>query len=912
VELIGRDEDIARIWSFVEQASSGGGALLVAGDAGVGKTVLLEEVASRAQGVGTRVLRAAGAQFEADLSFAGLHQVVYPLFAELGGLPGPHASALQVAVGLSEGDAHDPLVVGHATLSLLLATAAHQALLLVVDDLPWLDRPSAVVLGFVARRLRGGRVGFLAAARSEEPSFFERGDIPTYDLAPLGEEAAEQLLLTRFPALAARVRQRLRDEAQGNPLALLELPAALIGTQRRAGTALPPVLPLSGRLEDLFAARVRHLPDATRQLLLLAALDGTGDVAAARHAVGSRWLEDIPAAERAGLVRLDAGQFNFRHPLTRSAVVSISSSEERRHSHQVLAKQLIGQPERRAWHLAEAAVAPDEEVAALLELAAHRTLDRGDAVGAVAALTRAADLSPTGYERGRRLAQAAYLGANVAGTLRDVPRLLEEARVADPERPESLATTVAAAYYLLNGEGDLDTAHRLLAGAIEMLAGHLDPDDGTLVEALHTLLRLCYFGGRPELWEPLDRALRKLPHVPDDLVLLRATIGDPVRTALPALDSLDSAIAALGREADPVRIVRIAIAAWCLDRIAGCREALTRVVEDGRRGGAVTAGFEALILLADHAYLTGEWHEVRSLSAEALQLCDTNNYGLSAWLTLWLQGLVAAARGDSDQARDLADQMTRWAGPRQIVTLHTYASHLRTLAAQADGDFAEAHRHAASITEPGTFASYVPLALRTLLDLTETAVRSGRHAEAAAHVNAARDAQLGALSSRLAMVVAGAAGMASTGDDFAPFEEALAVPGGARWPFDLARIQLAYGERLRRAKATTKAREQLAAALEIFDRLGAEPWAARARSEMRATGLSVGPSDPAGVAALTPQQREIALLAAAGLTNKQIGERLFLSPRTVGTHLYQVVPKLGIASRAALRDALRNESIDQI
>lgn len=910
MELIGRDEDLARLWSFVDQAACGGGALLVAGDAGIGKTALLDEIAARAQDVGTRVLRVAGAQFEVDLSFAGLHQVVHPMLAELGALSRQHARALRVAVGLSEGTAHDPLVVAHAALSLLLAAAEDRPVLLVIDDLPWLDRPSAVVLGFVARRLEGSRIGFLAAARSEEHSFFERGGLPTRELAPLGEPDAEELLRRRFPALAPRVRQRLRDEAQGNPLALLELPAALSGTQRSAETTLPRVLPLSGRLQHLFAGRIRAMPDTTRRLLLLAALDGTGDLDAARRATGHGGLENLGAAERAGLVRLHAGRLTFRHPLTRSAVIESSTSDERRRAHHALAEQLSDQPERRAWHLAEAALAPDAEVAALLEQAAHRTLNRGDPVGAIAALTRAADLSPSGYERGRRLAQAAYLGANVTGGLRDVPRLLEAARAADPGRSASLATTVAAAYHLLNGDGELDTAHRLLAGAIEMLADPFNPEDGTLVEALHSLLRLCFYGGGPELWEPFDRAVRKLTRVPMDLALLRDTIGDPVRTALPALDRLQAAVADLGQETDPVRIVRVSIAACYLDRLGGCREALARVVEDGRRGGAVTSAIEALFLLANHAYLTGDWDEVGSLCAEGLQLCEVNDYRRSAWTGRWLQGLVAASRGDSGTARNLAEQMTRWAAPRQIEVVQIYSLHLRTLAAQADGDFTNAYRQAAAITAPGVFASHVPHALWTLLDLTETAVRSDRQADAAAHVAAARDARVGALSSRLALVVAGATGIASVADDWAPFEEALAVPGATRWPFDLARIRLAYGERLRRAKATTEAREQLAAALESFERLGAAPWAARARSEMRATGLSVGLNDPGGVALLTPQQREIAGLAAAGLTNKQIGERLFLSPRTVGTHLYQLFPKLGITSRAALRDALQDLSTD--
>ena len=902
MELLGRDTEVLRLRSFVDRAFVQGEALLVSGEAGVGKSALLATAAAYATERNALVLRAAGVQFEAAISFAGLHQVLHPLLGTLDVLSSTHSRALSVAVGRSEGEAHDPLVVAHATLSLLIITAQATPVLLLVDDLPWLDRPSSVVLGFVARRLRDSRVGFLAASRADEGSFFERGDLPTVELAPLDDSAAEELLERHFPAMAAPVRRRLRHEAEGNPLALLELPAALTGMQRSAQESMPPVLPLSERLQRLFATRVQRLPDPARRLLLLAALQRTGELHLLERAAGQDGLSGLAPAERAGLVGVNAGRLAFRHPLTRSAVVELSTSEERRRCHQALADQLIDQPEQRAWHLAEATIAPDKNVADLLEEAAHLMLKRGDAIGAVAALTRAADLTTDGHDRGSRLAQAAYLGANVAGGLRNVPGLLAAARAADPGTSQSLATTVAAAHLLLNGDGDLDTAHRLLASAIEMTPRPYDANNDALVEALHTLLLLCFFGGRSELWEPFDAAVEHLaPNPPAMLALLRDTLRDPARTARTALERLDTAIAGLAGETDPVRIVRTATAAAYLDRLGGCREPLGRVVADGRRGGAVTSAIEALFLLGNHAFFTGEWDEVLALSDEGLELCDAHDYRLLSWPGLFEQAMVAACRGNGDTARALSDRMARWAAPRRVGAVQTYVAHVRTLIAFAEGDYQAAYRHAAAVSPPGELAAHVPHALWTVLDLTDAAVRSGHTAEAAKHATVARETGLSTLSPRLQMVTAGAAAMASERDFTPLFEQALATPDATRWPFDHARIQLAWGERLRRARALAEARTQLTSALDTFTRLRAEPWAVRARNELRATGTSTRQL-PTGT--LSPQQLEIAKLAAAGLTNKQIGARLFLSPRTVGTHLYQLFPKLGITSRAALRDAL--------
>ena len=910
--LFGRDDDLASITAFADRAAVSGGALLLSGEAGVGKTVLLDAAAAHAEAAGSRVLRAAGAEFEREVSFACLNQLLHPLLDRANGLSPAYRRALEVALGVREGSSPDRLLLSNATLALLIQATAAAPVLIVVDDLPWLDRASAMVLGVVARRLPGSRAGFLAVSRSGEDGFFDRRGLPVHDVPPLGQAAAAELVSDRFPALAPRVRQRLLADARGNPLALLELPVALTGLQRAGTGPLPPWLPLSRRLQAVFESRITALPAPTRYVLLLAALDGTGSLAALQAAgPGSHGLDDLAPAERSGLVRVaaDGSRLEFRHPLTRSAVVTLSTSAELRRAHAALARQLAGEPEREAWHLAQAAAGPDERVAGLLEQAAYRIRQRDDAAGAVTALLRAADLTPPGAERSRRLAQAAYLGAVVTGGLSDVPRLLDDARKADAGRAGSLVASVAAAHHLqLSGDGDIDTAHRLLVGAIEMQPEPYDAARETMVEALYTLGWVCYFGGRAELWAPFHRALGRLtPQVPERLVLLSASFADPARTALPALGQLDAAVGSLTEQTDPVRVARVGLACMYVDRLTACRGALWRIRRDGRDGGAVTLSLHALSLLGLDHFMTGEWDMVQALADEHVSLCRAHNYRLLECRGLYLQAMRAAGRGDDDATRMLTDQMTSWAAPRRAGAIVRLAAQARTLSALTQGDFETAYQHAAAITRPGELADHVPHALWMTLDLTEAAVRTGRQAEAMAHVAAVHQAGLAAISPRQALVTGGAAAIAAPDHEAAAlFERALSVPGTDRWPFDRARIQLAAGERLRRMKATTDARAHLTAARDAFQRLGAKPWAERASSELRATGLTIGQPAGHGPASLTPQQREIAALAAAGLTNKQIAERLYLSPRTVATHLHQVFPKLGITSRAALRDALEN------
>jgi DNA-binding CsgD family transcriptional regulator len=906
--LVGRSSELAAITAFVKRAGTDGEALLLLGEPGVGKTALLDAAASAAADAKMLVMRAVGVEFEADLAYSGLHQVLLPLLDEFGRLDAAHRGALSAALGYGASPAPSRMLVSVATLTMLRHAAASRPVLMVVDDVPWLDRATAGVLGFVARRLAGSRVGFLAASRTEEEGFFERSGLPVRELAPLDSQAAQSLLVEHFPALAPALRQRVLSEAQGNPLGLLELPTALTERQRASGQDLPPTLPLTRRLLGLFGEQLQKLSPASRQALLLLALDSTADARVARPGSYTPAEPGAVEAEQAGLVHSRPGtrRLEFRHPLVRAAVVEVSTSSQRRAAHQTLAELATNQPDRQAWHLAEAATGADEQVAELLERSARRILGRGDAVGAVSALTRAAELSPGAADRGRRLAEAAYLGAEVTGDIGGAARLLDDARRAEHQPQSSLQAATVAAYLLLNGDGDVETAHRLLAGALEAAAEHPDISPAVVDDALNTLMLLCYWDASPELWNSFYDAVETWKSsVSEALYLASQTWADPARTAMPALAQLDTAIERLTGELDPVRIIRVAIAGLFEDRLPSCRAALWRVVRDGRDGGAVTSAINALILLARDDFSAGRWDQAEQLVNEADQMCEQLDYPLLAKSARLVHALLAASRGNEDQAQELADQLLRWAAPRGFRWTQCYAWHARGLAALGRGDFEHAYQQLTMISPAGELAPYVPYAMHVSMDLVEAAVRTGRDAEAAAHVSALHQAGIAKLSPRLAMLVSGAAALATSGPDaIGFFEQALAVDRADRWPFELARVKLAYGERLRRDRAIKASRQHLAAALETFESLGARPWAVRAAGELRVTGFTSPRQSIHNPAPLTAQEREIALLAATGLSNKQIGARLFLSPRTVGAHLYRIFPKLGVTSRAALRDAL--------
>ncbi|WP_433199676.1 AAA family ATPase [Dactylosporangium sp. CS-047395] len=824
-----RAGDLDRIDALLAGRSRGGPGLVLRGDPGVGKTALLRAAAARAGAAGTRVLWVSGAPFEYQMSFSALHQLVSPLRLLGDRLAGRHRDALAHVLGLGAGPPPRPLVIAAAVHALLRAAATERPLLVLLDDVPWIDPASATVLGFCVRRTGDDPIRWLAAARTGAGGPLDQAGLPEREIGPLAEQPAARLLDTRHPDLAPPVRRRVLTEAAGIPLVLEELPASLTEGQRSGRDPLPAFLPLNRRLRAWVTGRLRALPAPAREQLLLAALHADAD---------------------AGL------------PLLRSAVVPTA--------------------------------APDEGVAGALHEAALAAWRHEALSVAVAALVRAGELSPHPADRSRRLAEAAFL-ATMTGQFDEVPRL-----VAAADRPSGLV--LAATAHLLSAvEGDVDAANHLLARALDDVGEA--PGTWDAHGILLTLLLIGVYGARPERWALLDAALdRFAADTVAPFRLCHQAFVDPARTAGTVRAGLADAFAALPADVPPWQVLPLAHAAAAMDALAEYRYVVRRMVERERDGGAVTLVVAGLLLLCLDSYGRGQWDEAEAMAREGLDLATAHRYHLLEGQHRVSLAYIAAGRGNAEPARIL-DEVTTWAAPRRVGMTHESAGHTRVLMALGRGDYEAAYAQASRITPPGGPNAGVP-GRWTLLDLVEAAVRTGRTAEARAHVAAAERAGIDRISTRTALITAGAAALAA-GDERAGglFEAALALPEAGRWPFEQARIQLAFGQWLRRGRDTARARLHLRAAAETLDRLGARPWATRAHHELRATGIAAGPAAGGG-SALTGQERQIATLAATGLTNKQIGERLHLSHRTVGAHLRRIFPKLGIASRAALRDAL--------
>ncbi len=910
-QLVGRAAEITLIDAFLDTAGRHGDILVLTGPPGVGKSALLDVAAGTATRSGWTVLRASAVESETDLGLSVLNQLLLPLHERLDDLRPDLRNALAVALGRGHGPAVFRETLVTATLALLHALASDTAVLLVVDDLQWADRASAGILNAVAHRLDGARIGVLAAWRTGSGGFFDRGGLPRHEVPPLDERAAAHLVATRFPLLPTGTLRRLLAEAQGNPLALLELPALVDDISAVDNRVTAPHHHVSSRLQDAFAARVAAMPAPARRMLLMAALDGTGDLDVLLSAGDSPVTPFGPSDD--DLVSVDAvgRRLVFRHPIVRSAVLATSTGAERQHAHRALAGALHEQPERRVRHLAAAATGPDEDVAADLEEAAQRALTQGDPAGAMSALLQAAELSPDPAVRVRRLGEVAYLGADLTGDLATASRALAEARHAATGQGLPLHAAVAAAFLLLNSDGDLQTAIRLVTDTITAQAPHRSGADPELAHAVYALFELNLSSVRPEHWQRFLGTVDMLrPPLPALLPMLVAINVDPPSAAVPVLPELMTAITALGRETEPGRIRLTFTAALLVDRMEHCRDIALRVIRQGRSGDAPASALPALLHLALHEFLTGRWAEAEALAEEGAELSARLGYRSVRWPFQTYRANLAAVRGDLDAVRELTDRIVSWAVPRGSNSLLLFSHYAQELAALGAGDFEEAYRHAVAITPAGQVAARPMLARWIVLDLVEAATRTGRHREAAAHVAAFQRARVAALSPRAALLTTAAAAVAATDEASALFERALAVPHARQWTFEYARVQLLYGEHLRRARAAVTARIHLGAALDTFERLGARPWAHRAGAELRATGMAArAGSSPAGSPArLTPQETEVVSLAAVGLTNGQIAQRLQLSRRTVGAHLYRAFAKLGVNSRAALGAALAARS----
>ncbi|AXB42148.1 AAA family ATPase [Amycolatopsis albispora] len=833
------------------------GVLIVAGEPGAGKSTLLDLAASAHEG---RVLRMTGSASEANLPFAGLHQLLRPVRAELGELPERQRSALLGAVGMADSGCPDRLLVGVALLTLLSELAQRSPVLVVADDLQWLDPGSLDALAFAARRIDDEPLAVLGGTR--DPAGY--AGFPSLTLGPLGPREAGELLDRQPEPPVGKRRLRILDQAAGNPLALVEL-------ARAGGSGNEDVLPLTERLERVFAADLAGLPEATREALLLVAAD---ELAAPGLA------DELAPAERAGLLRI-AGGVRFRHPLIRSAIYHGAPLAARRRAHRELARLLAAEPDRRAWHLAAAAEAPDEEIAAALEDSASRARERGGYAAAATALERAAELSPDSDDRARRLVTAAGVAVNT-GQPEWVEQLAAKAS-ASTDDPALVARASLRVGQVLTLSAEHDTAISLLLRAAD------DPELAPVATASASVAG--FYSGDEE------HRVAVRERVSDDpwtLALLEPT----VRRA-----ELAAALPALVEQArdDPARLVSLGAMAWLLDEVGQAVRIFDDALHRWRMSGSLPTG---LGCSAGWAYLdNGQWAQAR-LAAASATAAGAGLPHLDAAVRS-LEAAALALSGDTARARATAEAGLSFVDPNRSRAVAVRTRWALGMAAVADGDHVSAYEQFRLMFTPAGDPVHYACSYAGLAELAAAAVRTGHETEAAEVVDRCVKHLDGDLSPRMSALIHRARALLDPASAEAHFEAALADPAGEQWPFERAQILLDYAEWLRRRRRITDARPKLLAAQETFRRLGARPWLTRTDGELRAAGVEAS-ATPDALTSLTPQQQQIIRLAARGLSNREIGERLFLSPRTVGSHLYRSFPKLGVTARSQLRDLVES------
>ncbi len=877
------------------------GALVIRGEAGVGKTALLQYAAGQAAGF--RILQIAGVESEMELPFAGLHQLSRPLLDRVGALPPPQQDALRVSFGLAAGAAPDRFLVGLATLTLLAEVAETQPLLCVVDDLQWLDDASAQVLGFVARRMLAEPVAIVFVER-EPGGRRQLGGLPELRLDGLGHADASALLATVVAGrLDEHVRERVIAETRGNPLALLELPRGMSAAELAGGFGGPGPL----AIEESFQRRMDALPADTRRLMQLAAADAVGEPLLVWRAAARLGIDPdaATAATDAGLFEIGT-QVRFRHPSVRSAAYRSAKPGERHVLHAALAEATdpVLDPDRRAWHRAQATHAPDERVADELERSAGRALARGGIAAATAFLKTAATLTPDPATRARRLLAAAR--ASRDGGALDAALALLLAIEAGP-----VDALHAAEIEELRGEIAFDQrrageATRLLIGA----ARRLDALDATLARTTHLKALGAGMWAGPVALREAAEAAQSAPPGPGapvtvdllvDAFATRVTAG--YAAAAPALRRALDAVLALEVDGDIGRWLWLtgsrsgAIAAMELWDADAWHALVTRNVRVARDMGALVLlqfGLQSLV----RSHLLGG-----DLSAAALAIEEVRAIAHATGTTpvLYTEMLLTAWRGQEALTTKLIERETGEAsalGMGRVTHFATYAAAVLHNGLGHHDAALEAAREAFAHDHLGYTAFVVP-------ELAEAASRTGE------------TALLGAALERLAehsptprsdwALGIGARVRALAGDGAEAercHRESIQRLARTRARPELARSQLLYGEWLRREGRRVDAREQLRVAREAFMAMGAEGFAERARHELLATGEKVRRRRDDTRDDLTPQEQHIARLAGDGLTNLEIGAELFLSPRTVEWHLKKVFTKLGISSRRALRDAL--------
>jgi DNA-binding CsgD family transcriptional regulator len=890
-----------------------GRALVVRGEAGMGKTALLEYLAERAAGY--RVARAVGVQSEMELAFAGLHQLCAPMLDHADRLPVPQRDALRIAFGLSAGPAPERFLVGLAVLSLMSEMAAKQPLLCVIDDVQWLDRASAQVLGFVARRLGADPVGLVFAARVPGE---ELSGLPDLLVEGLPEQDARALLDSALTgSLDARVRDRIVAETRGNPLALLELPRGATPGQLAGGFGLPGAASLSGRIEESFRRQLEALPGLTRRLLLMAAADPSGDPLLVWRAAERLGLpaDAGGSAVEAGLVEFSPW-VRFRHPLIRSAAYRSASLLERQQVHAALAEATDPQadPDRRAWHLAAAAVGPDEDVAAELERCAGRAQSRGGLAAAAAFLERSMALTPDPARRAGRALAAAQASLQ-AGAFDKALELLVTAELGPLDESGSARADLLRGRIAFASALGGDAPPLLLKAAKRLEPLNIDLARETYLAAWYAAMFAGHLAGAGDLLE-VSRAVGTLagpthPPRPVDLLLdgLTLLVTDGPTAAAPVLRQATGAFADADMPVDEVLrwgwLAREADYALWDDSAWGLT---ARQVQLAREAGALDQLPILLNQIAWDAAYSGDLASAASLIGEAEAVSEATGSRIAPYAAVMMASLRGA---EAEVVRLIKSAIERAAAGGQGVAV-TWANWVTAILYNG----LSRHQQALTAARQATEHAHVFVSMWARPELIEAAVRTGDMRLAGDVLDlltettraGGTDLGLGIEARSRALLSEGQAA-----EDC--YHEAIGRLGRTRRRPDLARAHLLFGEWLRRERRRGEAREQLRTACQMLDEMGIEAFAERARRELAAAGETMAkriaqpaqtrPGQASGL--LTSQEAQVARLARDGLSNPEIAARLFISTRTVQYHLGKVFAKLGIKSRAELHRVLPND-----
>jgi len=879
------------------------GVLVLIGEAGVGKSALLDHAAQTAEGF--RIARAVGVEAEMEMPYAALHELCGPMLGAIHALPGPQRKALEVAFGLTSGTPPEPLLVGLAALTLLADESRTQPLLCVVDDAQWLDSASAQALAFVARRLLADHVVLLFAAR--EPTQELRG-LPELVIEGLPDDEARALLALAIGApLDERVLEPIVAQARGNPLALIELPRGLSPHELATGFSTPAAVPIATRIEELFQQRLEHLgqdPNGTRKLLLLTALEPLGDVhrvwaAAEREGIGG---EAADAAVDAGLLA-DAATLRFRHPLVRSATWRAATPQERRDAHAALAIVTDGDrdPDRRAWHLARAATDPDEAIAVDLERAAGRAQERGGVAAAAAFLELAAELTPDEVRRAERLLFAAGAHLLSGATARAQALVKQSLRHLKDPALRAVAMRIEGACLFAEGRGG-DTPALLFEAGIALSAS----SPAMAREALMESMEAAMWAGRLTSATTMLDVARAAAAVPSDdndsapSLLLSGYTKRFLETYPAAVGCWRKATEAFDSELEQMPVMQWHGMIWnatgeMLD-FAAHRAVAGRWVRLAKEHGALATLPVALSGLGWCEMLAGRVQAAESLLVEALEISASTGAPAVPGANEILRLGIMEWRG-SDSAGGLSEAVRAEAMGRGQGLGVSITEYARTICELGHGRYEEARGHALGVFEEdvlyfGTIG---------LGDAIEATVRSGDTETAlAALARLTERAEATRTPWGLGLLARGRALLAEDERAEPLFEESISHLNRSGVTTEHARSRLLYGEWLRRRRRRRDARDQLRLAHDMCQAMGLDAFASRARIELEATGERARVRAPDTRDDLTPQERQIALLAAEGHTNAEIAAQLFISPHTVAYHLRKVFSKLDINSRSLL------------